>query len=98
MLPQAFAAQRAVLLASAENVIRAARAPELSEFGPQAIEQSNNAMAQILRDVHDDLDSTTAAALAKTYMIAINGAFFVWLSIPDAALTEGEATLALSVL
>jgi AcrR family transcriptional regulator len=98
MLPQIFAAQRAVLLASAENVIRTARAPELSDFAPHAIEQSNNAMAQILRDVHRDLDSTTAAALAKTYMIAINGAFLIWLASPDAMLTEREATRALSVL
>lgn len=98
MLPQIFAAQRSVLLASAENVIRTARSPDASNFAPQAIDQSISAMAQILQDVHNDLDSATARALAKTYMVAINGAFLVWLVSPDAMLTEREASQALSVL
>lgn len=98
-IAELFAANREVLVASAESLVRIHHMrDEQTRMGEMTVVALAD-IAETLRQTHPGLDEAEARALAELYFIILNGLVMRWLSDPETALPTGaELARAITVL
>ncbi|RDI63631.1 TetR/AcrR family transcriptional regulator [Nocardia pseudobrasiliensis] len=81
---------REQLLLSFENAANVIRSEELQAYLAEASESAYSELANLLRELHPDLDAEAARAVAKLYFILFQGYATMWLLAPGSELLTGE--------
>ncbi len=81
---------REQLLLSFENAANVIRSEELQAYLAEASESAYSELANLLRELHPDLDDAAARAVAKLYFILFQGYATMWLMAPGSELLTGE--------
>ncbi|MFC8041946.1 TetR family transcriptional regulator [Nocardia sp. NPDC057353] len=89
-MPAAFAANRAAMLASAENLVRVARSPEAQQHFAAMLEGGFDDLADALRDAHPELTDEQVRAIAELHFVFSQGLGLLHTIAPDAPLPDGN--------
>ncbi|MBH0776238.1 TetR family transcriptional regulator [Nocardia bovistercoris] len=89
-LPALFAANRESMLASVENMLRAARADQPVTYLADGLAGAYADLATALRDTHPVLTADAALAIAELYFGLTQGLSVLWLIAPDTGVPDGQ--------
>ncbi|MEV6257592.1 helix-turn-helix domain-containing protein [Nocardia sp. NPDC051911] len=89
-MPAVFTENHDSMLASMENLVRVARAPESRKFFAQSLPGAYREMADALREAHPQLSEDQAEAIGELYFVLVQGLGVLQTIAPDANLPDGD--------
>jgi AcrR family transcriptional regulator len=88
-MPEVFEANREGMLASLENLVRVARAPESQTFMTDSLTSAYTDLGRELREAHPELEQSTADAIAEMWFVLTQGLGVLWMITRGANLPDG---------